>query len=665
MLITPLDPDPSEPDVAGVHRVLAAATAVDRPADPLPLLEEVGARLRNRRPDWRRSRWVARDATGTIVAQAELRMPQLDNLHLGLVGVTVHPGHRRQGIGTALLRTVVAAADAEGRGTLFGEADEDTAGADFVRALDVPLVATDRMSLLRLTDVEWADVDALAATKHPGHRLEAWADRCPDELVESYARAKTAMNDAPIDDIDFTDFVYTVETVRADEASARSRGAARGAVAVHEETGEVVAFTELLLLHRSPRAYQNDTAVVPAHRGSGLGLWVKADLLVRLRAEQPEVTEILTGNAASNAHMLRINDRLGFREWNRIGGHQIGTTTLAARLGPEPFEGARLDPADVAALHRVALGSGRTDRPEDPVPSAAEFADRLTVRRGGRRTFRWLVRSGGTPVGHLVMDLSDVDNTHLGLFDLSVHPDHRRHGVGSALVRAAARLAAAEGRRSLLVEAYEGSGGAEFCRTLGLAALQNERISLLRLADPDRADVAALAAAAHPGYRLDGWVGRCPADLLDRFGRAKAAMNDSPRGEMDLGPLSYSTDQLRAEEDRFRALGREFRVVVAVHEATGEIAALTELAVARDPYRSDQEDTAVVAGHRGTGLGLWVKAAMLVRLLAERPDVAELTTGNADDNAHMLRINDRIGFRPYATIQEWQADVPALVSRLG
>lgn len=134
--------------------MLAAASAVDRPADPLPLLEEVGTRLRNRRPDWRRTRWVAQDASGAIVAQAELRTPQPDNQHLGMLGVTVHPEHRRQGIGTALLRTVATAADAEGRGSLFGEADEDTAGAAFVRALDVPLVATDRMSLLRLADVD-------------------------------------------------------------------------------------------------------------------------------------------------------------------------------------------------------------------------------------------------------------------------------------------------------------------------------------------------------------------------------------------------------------------------------------------------------------------------------------------------------------------------------
>lgn len=333
MPVTPLDPDPSEPDVAGVHRVRAAATEVDRPGDPPPLAEDVAAELRHRRPDQHRHRWVARDPSGTIVGYAALRLPQLDNQHLGLVQVTVHPGHRRRGTGTALLRTVVAAAAAEGRGTLVGDADQGGAGAAYARSLDLPVVATDRMSLLRLADADRADVEALAAAAHPGHRLQAWTDHCPDDLVESYARAKTAMNDAPFEDIDFTDFGFTVDTIRADEAGARSLGEARGVVAVHEKTGEVAALTELLIPRRPHRSYQNDTAVVPAHRGSGLGLWVKADMLVRLREERPEVAEILTGNAVSNTHMLRINDRLGFREWNRIDGYQVGTATLAARLG--------------------------------------------------------------------------------------------------------------------------------------------------------------------------------------------------------------------------------------------------------------------------------------------------------------------------------------------
>lgn len=104
----------------------------------------------------------------------------------------------------------------------------------------------------------------------------------------------------------------------------------------------------------------------------------------------------------------------------------------------------------------------------------------------------------------------------------------------------------------------------------------------------------------------------------------------------------------------------------AVHDATGEIAGFTELELTGEaPPRADQGDTAVVPAHRGSGLGMWLKAAMLVRLRADRPDVARIVAGNASSNVHMLRINERLGFRPLARLVEWQGDVPALVDRLG
>ncbi|HEY3750045.1 MAG TPA: GNAT family N-acetyltransferase [Pseudonocardiaceae bacterium] len=51
--------------------------------------------------------------------------------------------------------------------------------------------------------------------------------------------------------------------------------------------------------------------------------------------------------------------------------------------------------------------------------------------------------SGGTLVGHVLVTRAHVDSSPvLGLGPLSVHPDHQRRGVGSALVHAV--LAAAD-----------------------------------------------------------------------------------------------------------------------------------------------------------------------------------------------------------------------------
>lgn len=87
------------------------------------------------------------------------------------------------------------------------------------------------------------------------------------------------------------------------------------------------------------------------------------------------------------------------------------------------------------------------------------------------------------------------------------------------------------------------------------------------------------------------------------------------------------------------------RVVVAVREDDGEVVGLTEVVVL--PHRSDechQGDAAVLAGHRGRGLGRCLKSAMAGWLEAELPSLSRIGTMTEVDNAHMLRVNDEFGF---------------------
>ena len=323
--------DPTDVDGVAYHGLITAMETVDHPDDPPTELAEIAGRLRLRRDDRRVLRWVVRDGDA-MIGHVVLVLPDIDNQHLAMSNVLVRPDHRRRGLGTALLRAAVAAAAADGRSTFLVEADDGSPGEAFCRAHGLREVSRARLSLLRLAAVDWADVGALAAAAHTGYRLVRWTDRCPDELVEQYAVAKTAMNDAPVDGADITDQVFTADVIRQNEAGHREMGFTDWVtVAVHEQTGAVAGLTELVLAS-PPRAFQEDTAVVPAHRGSGLGLWVKADMLCRLRAERPEVTEVMTGNAASNEHMLRINTRLGFRPHRAIGEWQAGVGELVSRL---------------------------------------------------------------------------------------------------------------------------------------------------------------------------------------------------------------------------------------------------------------------------------------------------------------------------------------------
>jgi ribosomal protein S18 acetylase RimI-like enzyme len=329
-----------------------------------------------------------------------------------------------------------------------------------------------------------------------------------------------------------------------------------------------------------------------------------------------------------------------------------------------------LDPATasertVGALHDILTSAVAVDRPGHPASAVEDVAAELRTSVTGRRRLRYVAEQDGRIVGLLVVRLPDLDNLHLALLDLVVHPEFRGRGIGTELLRTALTVTAGERRRILLGDTEETGAGAAFCAAHGLRAVKTDQLSRLRLADVDWPDIAALADAEHPGYRMTGWRDACPDELLDAFARAKYAMNDAPTGDLNVEARTWSTAFIRDWERQCRNANRQQRVLAALHEADGTVAGFTEVELwGWTPARSEQADTAVVPAHRGRGLGLWLKAAMLRHLRAQRPDVPGLLTGNAAANTPMLAINTRLGYRPYVRLTEWQADTDQLTTQL-
>ena len=92
----------------------------------------------------------------------------------------------------------------------------------------------------------------------------------------------------------------------------------------------------MLLVHpaRPEIGNQGDTAVVPRHRGRGLGRWLKAANLEAVRRAHSKLRSVYTYNAASNRWMLDINVAMGFRPYRTFVVHQGATDELT--LGPVP-----------------------------------------------------------------------------------------------------------------------------------------------------------------------------------------------------------------------------------------------------------------------------------------------------------------------------------------
>ncbi|MGW5721499.1 GNAT family N-acetyltransferase [Amycolatopsis sp. NPDC003865] len=301
--------------------------------------------------------------------------------------------------------------------------------------------------------------------------------------------------------------------------------------------------------------------------------------------------------------------------------------------------------ADIARCHDLLVACHHADRPGEPPLPLAELAGRWTRSLPGMGPAeRLLGFRGGDLVALAQVYFLEAENSAIGLTHVVVHPAARRAGIGGAMLRAVLPLLRERDRR--VIEGWEvvaGTAGEPWAAAMGFRPVRTIVRQELVTAEADRSrwDVPVPA-----GYRLLRWTGAAPDAVLDSYAAARDAIHDAPLGESDLRWPQWSPARVRAAEAEARAQGLEQRIVAAVHERTGDVAAFTEVCV--HPRRPDwgyQRDTAVVAAHRGRGLGRCVKAHMARWLLAERPAVARISTTTGAENEHMIRVNQEVGYR--------------------
>lgn len=127
-------------------------------------------------------------------------------------------------------------------------------------------------------------------------------------------------------------------------------------------------------------------------------------------------------------------------------------------------------------------------------------------------------------------------------------------------------------------------------------------------------------------------------------------------GTTALGEEFWDAARVRSDEDDMRESGRLMQVVVARH-ASGELAGHTQLVFPDHPDDVYQWDTLVLRDHRGHGLGMSLKVEAMrasADLLAAR---RRILTYNAETNAPMIAVNERLGFRLTAVMGEYVSDV--------
>ena len=319
-----LDPDNLDRrDVDAVTAVWEMARAADAP-DDLSLTESSVRTTLARGWELNPPRTaLLRDGRGRPVGVLDLHLSRYDNHHVADVGVTVEPSARRQGIGRRLFEAGVEQAMADGRTLITASCRDDGPGVGFAKAMGLDRASEE----VRRTQDLWAlDRDRLealageAAGHHADYDIVPIGYPTPEKLLGPIAVLTAAINDAPTDDLEVDDEVFTPERVRAFEQSqfAYDRRMYR-LVARHRGTGELAGQTVVVIPARQPWfAHQLDTSVVRAHRGRRLGLALKIAMVRELVQSEPQVRTLETWNAASNDHMIAVNEALGYRVMGRV-----------------------------------------------------------------------------------------------------------------------------------------------------------------------------------------------------------------------------------------------------------------------------------------------------------------------------------------------------------
>jgi len=267
-------------------------------------------------------------------------------------------------------------------------------------------------------------------------------------------------------------------------------------------------------------------------------------------------------------------------------------------------------------------------------------------------------------VGGYILELPDRENRDRAAVTAMVPPGRRRAGLGTGLLRHAAARVRDAGRSTLTGFTRDGSAGDGFARTAGAVADLAEIVRKLDVGEIPSGLLAELRAstkAAAAGYALMNWASHYPGAYLDQVARLNEAMGDAPHGPGEE-EQSWNAARVRAVEVRAVAQGlRQYSVAVR-DEGTGELAGLTELSVDQaEPEWGHQQLTVVTRAHRGHRLGLLLKVAML-ELLAERePQLRWIITGNAASNAHMITINDALGYRVLSQWTFWRLPVGSIL----
>jgi GNAT superfamily N-acetyltransferase len=321
----------------------------------------------------------------------------------------------------------------------------------------------------------------------------------------------------------------------------------------------------------------------------------------------------------------------------------------------------RILPDDDAGLAEGAAVLAASDTELWPDVSGFSLRDLTAFARfeGTSKRYRMVAARAdaeGPILGVGLLEFPLLDNTHSVEVTVAVHPQHRRRGVGTAIVEHIDELARDDGRHAInsIVNVPVGQAqqhaSVHFATKVGFVANlagHTRRLNLPLQPAKARELRAVVASARDAGdYRTLTFVPPWPDEFAeDEWELLRVMSTDEPAGDGEKEEEVWNAARMAESDELRRQRGATKLCAAAQHVPTGRIVAMTEILVSEElPHQSFQLVTVVHPAHRGHRLGLAVKLANVEFLAEQAPDIRFVITDNAAVNAPMIAVNEMMGF---------------------
>jgi GNAT superfamily N-acetyltransferase len=339
------------------------------------------------------------------------------------------------------------------------------------------------------------------------------------------------------------------------------------------------------------------------------------------------------------------------------------------------------DATDFLGMVDVRNANAAESHGAEQVETAAELLPRFHSE-AFQRLVCLIAKDGVRVVGRgLLMFSPELDAPELS-GAVNVLPEYRRKGIGTTLLAAMTRRARDEGKATFQIPSFSlaAESGATLSPPSGFGAIpatdaaatfatrngytleQVMRTSKLDLpvdaALLDEQDAAARAAAGNE-YSTEHWAGVTPAEFREDLALLRTRMStDTPTGGLAMTEDVWDAKRIEEYDAEMIESGQTVHLVAVRHDPTGRLVAFNEVSILPAGRTSAyQLDTLVLREHRGHRLGMLAKVEGIRRVQAAAPHILDITTMNAEENEHMLRVNIELGFKPHSYLAWWRREL--------